>query len=67
MKKILLLLLIPVSVYAQDKHAALIAQYIKGQHDYFKFNGSVLVAEKGKPIYQQALGYADFNTQQAAK
>ena len=62
MKKILCFLFLPVSLYAQNNHAALIAQYMKGQHDFFNFNGSVLVAEKGKPIYQQALGYADYNT-----
>src|SRR5437773_7038293 len=34
-----------------------------GQNKYFQFNGNILVAEKGKPVYQQALGYADYNTQ----
>jgi CubicO group peptidase (beta-lactamase class C family) len=33
-----------------------------GQNKYFQFNGTILVAEKGKPIYQQALGYADYNS-----
>ncbi|MEO6979743.1 MAG: serine hydrolase [Mucilaginibacter sp.] len=28
------------------------------------FNGSVLVAENGKPIYQKAFGYANFDTKQ---
>lgn len=62
MKKLLLFLLLPVAVTAQSNHAALIAQFMRGQHDYFKFNGNVLVAEKGKIIYQQPLGYADYNT-----
>ena len=62
MKKLLLLLLLPLSLAAQKDHAALLKQFITGQHDYFKFNGNVLVAEKGKIIYQQSLGYADFNS-----
>ena len=33
-----------------------------GQHDYFRFNGNVLVAKGGNIIYQQALGYADFDS-----
>ena len=28
------------------------------------FNGNVLVAENGKPIYQKAFGYANFDTKQ---
>ncbi|MEP7254181.1 MAG: serine hydrolase [Ferruginibacter sp.] len=62
MKKFLLILLLPLSLAAQKDHAALLKQFMTGQHDYFRFNGNVLVAEKGKIIYQQALGYADFNS-----
>lgn len=63
MKKIfLLLLLFPVIATAQQDHAQLISRFMKGQHDYFRFNGNVLVAENGKIIYQDALGYADYNT-----
>jgi len=63
MKKILLLLLfIPVFATAQKDHAKLLQEYMTGQNKYFQFNGTILVAEKGKPIYQQALGYADYNT-----
>ena len=62
MKKILLLLFIPVFATAQKDHAKLLQEYMTGQNKYFQFNGTILVAEKGKPIYQQALGYADYNT-----
>lgn len=62
MKKIFLLLLLPISLAAQNDHAALLRQFIKGQHDYFRFNGNVLVAKNGNIIYQDALGYADYNT-----
>lgn len=62
MKKIFFLLLLPVIVTAQQDHARLLQQYMTGQNKYFQFNGNILVAEKGKVIYQQALGYADYNT-----
>ena len=62
MKKILLLLFVPVFATAQKDHAKLLQEYMTGQNKYFQFNGNILVAEKGKPIYQQSLGYADYNT-----
>jgi CubicO group peptidase (beta-lactamase class C family) len=62
MRKILLLLLLPLSLTAQKDYKSLMTQFMTGQHDYFNFNGTVLVAKQGKPIYQQALGYADYNT-----
>jgi CubicO group peptidase (beta-lactamase class C family) len=62
MKKILLLFFVPVFAAAQKDHAKLLQEYMTGQNKYFQFNGAILVAEKGKPIYQQALGYADYNT-----
>ena len=62
MKKILLLLFVPVFAAAQKDHAKLLQEYMTGQNKYFQFNGNILVAEKGKPIYQQSLGYADYNT-----
>ena len=62
MKKILLLLFVPVFAVAQKDHAKLLQEYMTGQNKYFQFNGNILVAEKGKPIYQQSLGYADYNT-----
>ena len=65
MKKIIVLLLFPIAAIAQKDHAQLLNQFIKGQHDHFHFNGNVLVADKGAVIYQQALGYADYNTKRA--
>ena len=62
MKKILLLLFVPVFATAQKDHAKLLQEYMTGQNKYFQFNGNILVAEKGKPIYQQSLGFADYNT-----
>jgi CubicO group peptidase (beta-lactamase class C family) len=62
MKKILLLLLFPVSLVAQKDYSSLLKQFMTGQHDYFRFNGNVLVYKGGHIIYEQSLGYADFNT-----
>src|SRR6185369_10858379 len=62
LKKILIILFVPVIAVAQNDHAKLLQQYMTGQNKYFQFNGNILVAEKGMLIYQQALGYADYNT-----
>ncbi|MFT3910277.1 MAG: serine hydrolase [Ferruginibacter sp.] len=62
MKKILLLLIFPIAAIAQKDHAKLLAEYMSGQNKYFQFNGNVLIAENGKPVYKAALGYADYNT-----
>lgn len=39
-----------------------IKEYLDGQQKHFRFNGNVLVAEKGKIIFQRSYGYADFGT-----
>jgi len=62
MKKIIILLLLPLAITAQKNYPALLKQFMTGQHDYFRFNGNVLVAKGGNIIYQQSLGYADYNS-----
>ncbi|HLY72220.1 MAG TPA: serine hydrolase domain-containing protein, partial [Puia sp.] len=62
MKKLILLMLIPVWVTAQKNYSSLLRQFMTGQHDYFHFNGNILIAKGGNIIYQQDLGYADFNS-----
>jgi CubicO group peptidase (beta-lactamase class C family) len=62
MRKILILLLIPVSLIAQKDYSSLLKQFMTGQHDYFRFNGNILIARRGNVIYQQDLGLADFNS-----
>jgi CubicO group peptidase (beta-lactamase class C family) len=62
MKKILLLLLLPFSLAAQKNYIPALREFMTGQHDHFHFNGNVLVAKGGNIIYQQALGYADYNS-----
>ena len=63
MKKILILLFLPILLGAQQDQKSLLSQFFKGQHDYYHFNGNVLIAKGGVPIYQASFGYADFNTQ----
>lgn len=62
MNKIIFLFLFPCSLMAQPDQAALLRQFMGGQHQYFRFNGNVLVAKGRKIICQQALGYADYTS-----
>jgi CubicO group peptidase (beta-lactamase class C family) len=62
MKKLFLFLLLPLTAAAQKNYSSLLQQFMTGQHDFFRFNGNILVAKGGNSIYRQALGYADFNT-----
>ncbi len=62
MKRIILLLLLPVSMLGQKNYSSLLKQFMTGQHDYFRFNGNILIASHGNIVYQQDLGWADFNT-----
>ncbi len=54
--------MLPLSLAAQKDYSSLLQQFMTGQHDYFRFNGNILVAKEGKIIYRQSLGYADFNS-----
>ena len=40
MKKILLILLLPITVIAQSNHAKLLSQFMTDQQQYFNFNGT---------------------------
>jgi CubicO group peptidase (beta-lactamase class C family) len=62
MKKILLFLLLPCSLAAQKNYIPALREFMTGQHAYFRFNGNVLYARNGNIVYQQSLGYADYNT-----
>ena len=61
-RHIILLLLLYVSsatAFAQSKAVAL-DNYFTSLSKNQRFNGNVLVAEKGKPVYQKSFGYANF-------
>ena len=37
-------------------------EFFSGQMKYHRFNGNVLIAEKGNIIFQKSYGYADFDS-----
>jgi len=47
-------------VYNPDKSDKWIADFVNNLHKKYNFNGNVLVAKKGKIIYQGAKGWADY-------
>jgi CubicO group peptidase (beta-lactamase class C family) len=56
----IVVLLLQTPVFAQKAKIALIDKFAAAKHKYHKFNGNILVAEKGRIIYQKSFGYADF-------
>src|SRR5689334_10230929 len=62
MRKLIAFVLFPFALAAQDSYQQKLQQFMTGQHDYFRFNGNAMVIKNGKIIYQQALGYADYDT-----
>ncbi len=59
MKKIIILLLLPLAVAAQKNYPALLNDYAEAEFKVKDFNGTVLVMQKGKEIYKKAFGMAD--------
>jgi CubicO group peptidase (beta-lactamase class C family) len=62
-KRFFILLLAPIFCFAQPKRDSLINDYMQGEY-LQGFNGNVLIAQNGKIIYQQALGYRNFPLKQ---
>ncbi|NOS94574.1 MAG: serine hydrolase, partial [Cyclobacteriaceae bacterium] len=58
------LLLVACGKEKQDNRLELLDKFMQGQAAYFKFNGNVLVAEKGNVIYQKSFGVRNFYTQE---
>jgi CubicO group peptidase (beta-lactamase class C family) len=63
MKKIILLLLFPLVIDAQN-NTSLLDTYLKAQANLYGFNGNVLVSKKGNVIYQKSFGFADYNSRE---
>ncbi|MFT3827885.1 MAG: serine hydrolase [Chitinophagaceae bacterium] len=61
MKKILLLLLLPVAAKAQQDYTSTLDRFMEAQVAVKKFNGNVLVARSGKVLYQKAFGYRSYD------
>ncbi len=59
MKKILFLLAFPLNLLAQKDYPALLNTYMQDRANVIEFTGTVLVAKKGKIIYEKAFGMAD--------
>jgi CubicO group peptidase (beta-lactamase class C family) len=57
-----LLLLIGCTGIETDQRRGLLDEYLSGQSKHFKFNGNVLVAERGEIIFQKSFGLADFDS-----
>ena len=62
MRKLVILLFFPFAVAAQDSYQQKLQQFMAGQHDYFRFNGNVMVIKKGIVAYEQSFGYADYDS-----
>jgi len=59
MKKIIILLLLPITITAQKNYPKLLDDYAQAEFKVKEFNGTVLVMQKGKSIYRKAFGMAD--------
>ena len=62
MRKLIPFVLFPFALAAQNSYQQKLQQFMTGQHDYFRFNGNAMVVKNGSIIYQQSLGYADYDT-----
>ena len=59
MKKIIILLLLPMALTAQKNYPKLLDAYVQAEFKVKEFNGTVLVMQKGKAMYEKSFGLAD--------
>jgi CubicO group peptidase (beta-lactamase class C family) len=64
MRKLLILLLLPITLQAQKNYSTKIESYMQAEVSVNKFNGNVLIAKHGNIIYQKAFGYRNYNTKE---
>lgn len=60
MKLLILLMLCPVFLVAQEKTSAKLAAYMQAQADVNNFSGTVLVMKNGAILLKKAYGLADY-------
>ncbi len=65
MKKIILLLLFPLSMLGQKDYSSLLKQFMTGQHDYFRFNGNTLIAQRRTYYIPAGAGICRFQFKKA--
>lgn len=56
------LLLIFIGCTGNKKDTVDFDKFLDGQAKHFNFNGNVLIAEKGKIVFQQSYGFANYDT-----
>ncbi len=59
MKKLIVLLLLPLAITAQKNYSKEIDNYTQAEYKVKEFNGTILVMQKGKAIYKKSFGMAD--------
>lgn len=64
MKKIYLLLLLPLTSMAQKNYPALLDSFMQAEVSVNHFNGNVLIAKSGNIIFQKAFGYRNYETKE---
>ncbi|GAA4344763.1 serine hydrolase [Flaviaesturariibacter amylovorans] len=64
LRPLLLLLLLPASLLAQDAPVALLDSFMKAEAAHKRFNGNVLVARGSKVLYEGSFGYRNFDTKE---
>ena len=60
MKKVVLLLALPLALHAQKNYSTLLDRYMQSAVEINDFYGNVLIAKAGKLIYQKSFGYKDY-------
>lgn len=55
---------INAEAFSQKSRIALIDAFVAAKRKHHNFNGNVLIAEKGRIIYNKSAGFADFKTRQ---
>jgi CubicO group peptidase (beta-lactamase class C family) len=64
MKKIVVLLLLPMILQAQMDYTSRLDSYMQGEVSRNNFNGNVLIAKAGNIIYQKSFGYSSYTTKE---